>query len=237
VSVTLVIATTFLAQQDTEPLIRWIWISDHVDEIVSRGLQHVYLTIVTVVIGFLIAFPAAVYASRHRWAVSPITSISGVLYTIPAFAFIFLLLPITGLSLTTVVIPLIAYSLLILFRNTLAGLDSVEPEVKEAAVGMGLSRRQLLWRVEVPLAMPVIIAGLRIATVSSIALITIAALIGRGGFGQFILDGLNTFFWTPLIVGVVLSVVLAFAADLLLLGLQRLATPWAKASGVRAVAT
>jgi osmoprotectant transport system permease protein len=102
---------------------------------------------------------------------------------------------------------------------------------------MGLSRRQLLWRVEVPLAMPVIIAGLRIATVSSIALITIAALIGRGGFGQFILDGLNTFFWTPLIVGVVLSVALAFAADLLLLGLQRLATPWATASGVRAVAT
>lgn len=227
----------FLAQQDTEPLIRWIWISDHVDEILSRGLQHVYLTVVTVVIGFLIAFPAAVYASRHRWAVSPITSISGVLYTIPAFAFIFLLLPITGLSLTTVVIPLIAYSLLILFRNTLAGLDSVESEVKEAAVGMGLSKRQLLWRVEVPLAMPVIIAGLRIATVSSIALITIAALIGRGGFGQFILDGLDTFFWTPLIVGVVLSVVLAFAADLLLLGLQRLATPWAKASDVRAVAT
>ncbi len=230
-------ATTFLSQQDTEPLIRWIWISDHVDEIVSRGLQHVYLTIVTVVIGFLIAFPAAVYASRHRWAVSPITSISGVLYTIPAFAFIFLLLPITGLSLTTVAIPLIAYSLLILFRNTLAGLDSVEPEVKEAAIGMGLSRRQLLWRVEVPLAMPVIIAGLRIATVSSIGLITIAALIGRGGFGQFILDGLNTFFWTPLLVGVVLSVALAFAADLLLLGLQRLVTPWARASGVRAVAT
>jgi len=230
-------AMTLLSQQDTEPLIRWIWISDHVAVIESRGLQHVYLTIETVVIGFLIAFPEAVYASRHRWAVSPITSISGVLYTIPAFAFIFLLLPITGLSLTTVAIPLIAYSLLILFRNTLAGLDSVEPEVKEAAVGMGLSRRQLLWRVEVPLAMPVIIAGLRIATVSSIALITIAALIGRGGFGQFILDGLNTFFWTPLIVGVVLSVALAFVADLLLLGLQRLATPWAKASGVRAVAT
>lgn len=227
----------FLAQQDTEPLIRWIWITDHVDEIVSRGAQHVYLTIVTVVIGFLIAFPAAVYASRHRWAVSPITSVSGVLYTIPGFAFIFLLLPITGLSLTTVAIPLIAYSLLILFRNTLAGLDGVEPDVKEAAVGMGLSRRQVLWRVEVPLAMPVIIAGLRIATVSSIALITVAALIGRGGFGQFILDGLNTFFWTPLLVGVVLSVALAFAADLLLLGVQRLVTPWAKASGSRVVAT
>ncbi|HET9311070.1 MAG TPA: ABC transporter permease [Actinomycetota bacterium] len=231
------VLTRALAQGDTEPLIRWIWITDHVDEIVSRGLQHVYLTVVSVAIGFLIAFPAAVLASRHRWAVSPITSISGVLYTIPAFAFIFLLLPVTGLSLTTVAIPLIAYTLLILFRNTLAGLDSVDPEVKEAALGMGLSRRQLLWRVEVPLATPVIIAGLRIATVSSIALITIAALIGRGGFGQFILEGLDTFFWTPLVVGVVLSVALAFLADILLLGLQRVMTPWAEAAGVRAVAT
>jgi osmoprotectant transport system permease protein len=231
------VLTGALAQGDTEPLIRWIWITDHVDEIVSRGLQHVYLTVVSVAIGFLIAFPAAVLASRHRWTISPITSISGVLYTIPAFAFIFLLLPITGLSLTTVAIPLIAYTLLILFRNTLAGLDSVDPEVKEAALGMGLSRRQLLWRVEVPLATPVIIAGLRIATVSSIALITIAALIGRGGFGQFILEGLDTFFWTPLVVGVVLSVALAFLADILLLGLQRVMTPWAKAAGVRAVAT
>ena len=115
------VLTRALAQGDTEPLIRWIWITDHVDEIVSRGLQHVYLTVVSVAIGFLIAFPAAVLASRHRWAVSPITSISGVLYTIPAFAFIFLLLPVTGLSLTTVAIPLIAYTLLILFRNTLAG--------------------------------------------------------------------------------------------------------------------
>lgn len=226
-----------LAQGDTEPLIRWIWITDHLDEIVSRGLQHIYLTVVTVVVGFLIAFPAAVFASRHRWAVSPITSVSGVLYTIPAFAFIFLLLPITGLSLTTVAIPLVAYSLLILFRNTLAGLESVERDVKEAATGMGLSRRQLLWRVEVPLAMPVIVAGLRIATVSAIALITIAALIGRGGFGQFILDGLDTFFWTPLLVGVVLSVALAFVADVLLLALQRWMTPWAHAAGVRAVAT
>ena len=231
------VLTRALAQGDTEPLIRWIWITDHVDEIVSRGLQHVYLTVVSVAIGFLIAFPAAVLASRHRWAVSPITSISGVLYTIPAFAFIFLLLPVTGLSLTTVAIPLIAYTLLILFRNTLAGLDSVDPEVKEAALGMGLSRRQLLWRVEVPLATPVIIAGLRIATVSSIALITIAALIGRGGFGQFILEGLDTFFWTPLVVGVVLSVALAFLTDILLLGLQRVMTPWAEAAGVRAVAT
>ena len=125
-----------------------------------------WLTLVSVVIGLVIAFPLAVNASRQRWVVSPITWISGVFYTIPAFAFIVLLIPITGLSLTTVAIPLITYSLLILFRNSLAGLDAVDRDVKEAAVGMGFEPRQLLWRVEVPLAMPVIIAGVRIATVS-----------------------------------------------------------------------
>ena len=156
---------------------------------------------------------------------------------IPSLALFAFLVPITGLSLVTAEIGLVSYTLLILVRNTLAGLDGVPPDVREAADGLGYTRMQRLVRVDVPLAMPLIIAGLRIATVSSIALVTIAALIGRGGFGQFILDGLNTFFWTPLIVGVVLSVALAFVADLLLLGLQRLATPWAKASGVRAVAT
>jgi osmoprotectant transport system permease protein len=160
-----------------------------------------------------------------------------VLYTIPALALISLLLPITGLSLTTVAIPLISYNLLILFRNTLAGLDGIDGDVVEAARGMGLTERQLLGRVRIPMAMPVIIAGIRIATVSSIGLVTIAALIGRGGFGQFILLGLNTFFWTALVVGVILSVAFAFAADLLLLGIQRWATPWTRAAGVRAVGT
>jgi osmoprotectant transport system permease protein len=226
-----------IAQADTEPLIRWIWITDHLDEIVSRGLQHLYLTVASVAIGFAIAFPLAVLASRRRGVAAPITWVMGILYTIPAIAFIFLLLPITGFSLTTVVIPLIAYSLLILFRNTLAGLDAVDADVKEAAVGMGLSRRQVLWKVEIPLALPVIIAGLRIATVSAIGLVTIAALIGRGGFGQFIQDGLQTFFWTPLLVGVVLSVLLAFLADVLLLLVQRLSTPWTRASGTRVLTT
>jgi osmoprotectant transport system permease protein len=226
-----------VAQEDTEPLIRWIWISDHLDDIVSQGIQHLYLTVASVAIGFAIAFPLAVLASRRRRVAAPITWVMGILYTIPAIAFIFLLLPITGFSLTTVVIPLIAYSLLILFRNTLAGLDGVDADVKEAAVGMGLSRRQVLWKVEIPLALPVIIAGLRIATVSAIGLVTIAALIGRGGFGQFIQDGLQTFFWTPLLVGVVLSVLLAFLADVLLLFVQRLTTPWTRASGTRVLTT
>ncbi|HEY5860811.1 MAG TPA: ABC transporter permease [Actinomycetota bacterium] len=231
-------AAAVVAQIDPdEPLVRWIWISDNVDEIVSRGLQHLYLTLVAVAVGFVIAFPMAILASRYRWVVRPATWISGVLYTIPAIAFIFLLLPLTGLSLTTVAVPLIAYSLLILFRNTLAGLDAVDRDVKEAAVGMGFSSRQLLWRVEIPLALPVIIAGLRIATVSAIGLVTVAALLGRGGFGQFILEGVDRFFPTPLVVGVVLSVALAIVADLLLLGLQRLITPWAKTAGTRTVAT
>jgi len=226
-----------LAQSDTQPLLRWSWVGDHLDDIASRGAQHLWLTLVSVVVALAISFPMAIFAHRRRWVIQPITWISSALYTIPALALISLLLPITGLSLTTVAIPLTTYNLLILFRNTLAGLDGVEPDVLEAAEGLGLTPRQRLWRVQIPLALPVIIAGVRIATVSSIGLVTIAALIGRGGFGQFILLGLNTFFWTPLVVGVVLSVAFAFLADLALLGLQRVTTPWARASGVRAVGT
>jgi osmoprotectant transport system permease protein len=232
-----VLLAAMLAQGDTQPLLRWEWVSDNVDEIVARGAQHFWLTVVSVVVALVIAFPFAVLAQRRRWVIQPITWLSSILYTIPALALISLLLPITGLSLTTVAIPLISYNLLILFRNTLAGLDGVDEDVLEAASGMGLTERQLLWRVQIPLATPVIVAGVRIATVSSIGLVTIAALIGRGGFGQFILLGLNTFFWTPLVVGVVLSVAFAFAADLLLLGVQRWTTPWARAAGIRAVAT
>jgi osmoprotectant transport system permease protein len=226
-----------LAQTDTQPLVRWSWITDNLDEIGSRAVQHVWLTLVSVAVALVIAVPFAILASRRRWVIGPVSWISSILYTVPALAVIALLIPITGLSLTTVAIPLISYNLLILFRNTLAGLDSVDPDVEEAARGMGFTARQLLWKVEVPLAMPVIIAGVRIATVSSIGLVTIAALIGRGGFGQFILKGLNEFFWTPLVVGVVLSVAFALLADLSLLGLQRWATPWSAAAGTRAVGT
>jgi osmoprotectant transport system permease protein len=229
--------TWWLLAQDTQPLVRWEWISDHLGEIASRGTQHVWLTVVSVVVGFVIAFPLAILASRRSWLVTSTTAIASILYTIPALATIALLIPFTGLSLTTVAVPLVTYNLLILFRNTLAGLQSVDRDVKEAAIGMGFTRSQMLWKVEVPLAVPVIVAGIRIATVSSIGLVTIAALIGRGGFGQFILLGLNTFFWTALVVGVVLSVALAVAADSLLLLAQRVVTPWARSAGVRAVGT
>jgi osmoprotectant transport system permease protein len=185
----------------------------------------------------VIAFPLAVLAHRHHRVLAPVTWVAGLIYTIPSLALISLLVTITGFSYVTVIIPLTSYTLLILIRNIVAGLDGVPADAKEAALGMGFTPRQLLWRVEIPLAMPVIIAGLRIATVSTIGLVTIAALIGRGGFGQFILLGLNEFFWTPLIVGVVLSVVLAVLADVALLGVQRAVTPWARIAGVRAVAT
>ena len=220
-----------------QPLIQWWWIGDHLDEIGGRAVQHITLTVEAVVLGLAVSFPLAVWAHRHRRAHPPVTWGAGILYTIPSLAMIAFLIPITGLSYTTVVIPLTAYTILILVRNIVAGLGGVPADVKEAAIGMGLSRRQLLWRVEVPLAMPVIIAGIRIATVSTIGLVTIAGLIGRGGFGQFIFLGLDQTFWTPLLVGSFLSVVFAVAADLGLLGLQRALTPWARAADLRVVAT
>ena len=225
-----------LAQVD-QPLILWSWIGDHLDEVASRALEHVELTLLSVGLGLLISFPLAIIAYRHRRFQAPIASIASLLYTIPSLALISLLVTVTGFSYTTVVIPLTTYTLLILIRNILAGLEGVPEDARDAARGMGFTNRQMLWRVEIPLAMPVIVAGIRIATVSTIGLITIAALIGRGGFGEFILDGLTQFFWTPLLLGIVLSVALALIADLLLIGVGRLATPWTRASSVRAIAT
>jgi osmoprotectant transport system permease protein len=228
---------TGILAQSGQPLILWSWIGDHLGDVASRAIEHVELTLLSVAFGLLISFPLAIIAYRHRRLQAPIASVASLLYTIPSLALISLLVTVTGFSYTTVVIPLTTYTLLILIRNILAGLEGVPEDAKDAARGMGFTDRQMLWRVEIPLAMPVIIAGIRIATVSTIGLITIAALIGRGGFGEFILDGLTEFFWTPLLLGVVLSVALALVADLLLIGVGRLATPWTRSSAVRAIAT
>jgi osmoprotectant transport system permease protein len=225
-----------LAQTD-QPLILWSWIRDHLNEVASRGLEHIWLTLWAVAIGLMISFPLAILAHRRRRLQGPITWVTGVLYTVPALATILLLVAVTGFSYVTVIIPLTSYTLLILIRNILAGLEGVPDDAKDAALGMGFTPRQMLWRVEIPLAMPVIIAGIRIATVSTIGLVTIAALIGRGGFGQFILEGLDELFWTPLLLGVVLSVAFAIVADVLLIGIGKLLSPWAKAANLRAVGT
>jgi osmoprotectant transport system permease protein len=211
----------------------WPWVQDHTDEIRQRLAEHIELTVLAVLFGLMIALPLALLSVRYRKLYGPVITVTGVLYTIPSLALFALLLPLTGLSRTTALIPLTVYTLLILVRNTVTGLDGVPPDVKEAAVGMGYSRTRQLLRVELPLALPAIIAGIRIATVTTIGLVTITAYIGQGGLGQLMLDGFQRDFRTPLTVGVVLSLVLAVIADLLLVGAQRLATPWARAGRKR----
>lgn len=212
---------------------RWSWVIDHLDDIQVQAIEHVQLTVLAVGIGLLISFPLAVYAHRHRRFYGPVTAVTGVLYTIPSLALFALLTPYFGLSFVTAEIGLVSYTLLILIRNIVAGLGSVPAEVTEAATGMGYSPRQMLWRVELPLAVPVIIAGVRIATVTTIGLVTVTALIGQGGFGYFILLGLSRFFSTATILGAVLSVILAVAADRLLLVVERSLAPWQRRAQAR----
>jgi osmoprotectant transport system permease protein len=218
-----------LAQDIGSKWIYWPWVSDHLDEIRTRLAEHITLTFWAVLLGFLIAFPLALLAVRYRRLYPPVIGVTGVLYTIPSIALFVFLIPWTGLSRTTALVPLVAYTLLILIRNIVAGLDGVPPEVREAAQGMGYRPLRQLFSVELPLALPAIVAGIRIATVTTIGLITVTALIGQGGLGQFMIDGFQRDFRTPLTVGIILSVALAVVADLLLVGAQRLVSPWARA--------
>jgi osmoprotectant transport system permease protein len=216
-----------------EPLIRWDWLRDHLtcfgtDCIPTRLWEHVVLTLLAVGIGCAISLPVALYAQRHRRLYTPVTLFSGFLYTIPSLALFVLLIPFTGISILTAEIGLVSYTLLILIRNIVAGLDGVEGDVKEAALGMGYTAGQQLQHVELPLALPAIIAGVRIATVTTIGLVTVTALIGYGGMGHFILDGLQTFFSTATLLGAIGSVLLAIVADTLLVVGERLLTPWAR---------
>lgn len=207
----------------------WHWIATHPGEIGSRLQQHVVLTVLAVGIGFAIAFPLGIYTQRHRRWYGPTLGVTSGLYTVPSIALFGLMYPIFGFTRTTAVIPLVLYTLLLLVRNTVAGLDSVPGEILDAADGMGYTRNRRLWRVELPIALPAIVAGLRIATVSTIGLVTITALIGQGGLGRFIVEGeQRDFFRTPIVVGTGLSILLAVAADLLFLGALRVATPWSR---------
>lgn len=225
-----------VAQIADRPAIRWSWIADNRSEILAAIGEHLQLTVLAVVIGLAISLPLALFAHRHRWSYAPITTVTGIMYTIPSLALFAFLLPYTGLSIRTAEIGLVSYTLLILIRHIVAGLSGVGSDVKEAALGMGYSRRQLLWSVELPLALPVIVAGVRLATVSTIGLVTVAALIGRGGLGAFILSGLRTDFITAVLVGSILSLALAVLVDGALVLLERRATPWARRHVDRGVA-
>jgi osmoprotectant transport system permease protein len=212
-----------------EPFIRPDWIVDNLNAIGGRLWEHVTMTVIAVVIGFLISFVLAILVRRVPRLYGPVIGISGTLYAVPSLALFALLVPFTGLSIVTAEIALVSYTLLILIRNIVAGLDGVPPDVLEAAEAMGYSRGQRFWRVEVPIALPVIVAGLRIATVTTVGLVTVTTLIGLGGLGYLIVNsGINRFFPTSIYTGVVLAVALAVVADLLLLGLQRLLTPWSR---------
>jgi len=212
-----------------EPLVRWDWIASHLDEIALRLGEHLLLTVVAVVVGFVIAFALAMAALRWPRTYTPATWATGILYTIPSLALFSLLIPFTGLTLLTAEIGLVGYTLLILLRNIVGGIRSVPTDATEAAAGMGYTSRQTLWRVQLPLALPVIVAGIRVATITTIGLVTITALIGQGGLGYFILIGIQRFFSTPLLLGAFLSVALAVAADAALVLAQRALTPWARA--------
>lgn len=210
------------------PFPDWDWIRRNGDTIVEQGIEHVQLTVMAVAIGFLIAFPLALLASRRRRLQTPVLQVTGVLFTIPSLALFVGLVPVTGLTTLTALIPLTIYTLLILVRNTIAGLDSVPNDVIEAARAMGYRDAALLRSVELPLALPVIIAGVRIATVTTIGLVTVTALIGQGGWGQIILSGFNRQNLTPTLVGFILSVALAIVLDLALVALERRLSPWAR---------
>jgi osmoprotectant transport system permease protein len=209
------------------PLVRWDWIASHGDEIWLRTQQHLLLTVQPVLFGLAIAFPLALLAIRYPRLYGPLLGLTGVLFTIPSIALFLLLGPFTGiLTRTTALIGLTLYTLLILLRNTVEGLRSVPEDIRESAQAMGYRRTAQLLHVELPLALPVIMAGLRIATVTTIGLVTITAVIGQGGLGRFFIDGFQRRFATVTIVGIVLSVALAVGADLVLVSLQRALTPW-----------
>lgn len=211
-----------------EPLIRWDWILSHLGDIGQRVQEHLLLASLAVSIGFAIALPLGVLAARRPGVYGPVTWLAGVLYTIPSLALFAFLIPFTGLTLLTAELGLVSYTLLILVRNVVGGLRGVSADVREAALGMGYTSSQLLWRVELPLALPVILAGVRVAAVTTIGLVTVTAIIGQGGLGYFIWqEGIQRFFSTPLIVGATLSVALAVLADGALVLLQRWLTPWA----------
>lgn len=202
------------------------WIADNFDRYVTPFWEHVYLTVVSVGIGFGIAFGLALLAHRWRWLTPPITQVTGILYTLPSVAVFFLLLPLTGRGNTTALIALVSYTLLILFRNVMAGFENVPAEARDAGRGMGLTAQQLLWRVELPLALPEIMAGLRIAVTTTVGLAALAFLAGAGGLGGALFDDIN--FRSNVLVAGGLAIGLAVVLDLLILGLQKLITPWTR---------
>jgi osmoprotectant transport system permease protein len=210
-------------------MIDWAWAVDHLDELAGRTLQHFVVAGIAVGLGFVISLGLAIWAARRPLVRAPIVSISGILYTVPSLALFAALVPVTGLSIVTAIIPLVLYTFLIYLRNMLAWLDDVAPEVLEAADAMGYGRWGRLVRVELPLALPLIVGGVRLASVSTIGLVTVSGILGDrfGGLGFFIFEGYRRSFPTEIAFGALPTILLAIAADLVLQAVQRRLSPWA----------
>jgi osmoprotectant transport system permease protein len=221
-----------IVAQASDGFVDWAWIGGHLDEIWDKTAEHLVLTGIALGIGLAISLLLGALALRFRRSYGPITWITGALYSIPSLALFAFLVPITGFTTLTAEIGLVSYTLLILIRNIVAGIDGVSADVKEAALGMGYGRARLFFAIELPLALPVIVAGMRIAAVTTIGLVTVTALIGKGGLGFFILRGLQRFSSTvgstEILLGTLLSVALAVVVDVSLLLLQRALTPWTR---------
>lgn len=219
---------TLPCQAKSSEIFCFDWARENIDRYGTPTVQHLEIVIFAVLIGFAVAFALALLAHRNRWLQPPLLTATGALYTIPSIAFFFLLLPVTGFGRDTAIIVLAAYTLQIIYRNTMLGLANVPASVKDAARGMGFTNRQILWRVELPMAIPEIIAGLRVAVVSTIAIATLVVLISAGGLGTE-MYGANLIFPTSIIIATTIVILMALAFDLLLLGVQRLTTPWRRA--------
>lgn len=212
-----------------QPLIDWGWVGGHLDDLWALTVEHLTLAFLAVLIGFLISFLLALACVRWRALYGPVTALAGLLYVIPSLALFVALVPITGLTSMTALIALVSYTILVLVRSTVTGIDSVPADTLEAADGMGFTERGRLWRVQIPLALPLIVSGLRVAAVTTIGLVTVSALIGQGGLGRLINDGLRTSFPTKIVLGAVLSVALAVLADVAFVLVLRRLTPWTRA--------
>jgi len=191
-------------------------------------VQHIWITVVSVLLGLVMAFPLALLARRYRTLEGIVVGATTAIYTIPSLAMFALLLPFTGLTPATVIIGLALYSLTILVRNVIEGLKAVPADVRESALGMGYGRARLLFGVELPLALPTVMAGLRVAAVSTVALTTVGAIVGFGGLGNLLLTAVDSQFKAQVLAAGVLCVLLAVVFDLVLVGVQRLLTPWTR---------
>ena len=212
-------------------MIDWAWLVDHLDELLDRTVQHAVLASIAVGIGFALSLAMSIVALRRPRLRAALVTSSGIIYTIPSLAMFAALVPVTGLSLLTAEIPLTLYTLLIFMRNMLAGLDAVPADVLEAADAMGYERGERLRRVELPLALPLVMGGLRLASVSTIGLVTVSGILGDrfGGLGFFIFEGHRRSFPTEVLLGAIPSIALAIAVDLVLVAVQRRLTPWSSA--------